>query len=94
MPQMVYCVRVKRTLGVPLMKPFPVLKWNAEPGEGEISHEVMAPPLVVGPMFGLMATPLVPVISVVEYERRGAASLMVMFTSAEVEPPELFAQTV
>ena len=54
----------------------------------------MAPPLVVGPMLGLIATPLVPVISVVEYERRGAASLMVMLMLAEDEPPELLAQTV
>ena len=62
---------------------------NAEPGDGELSHEVMVPPLVVGPMLGLMATPLVPVISVVEYEILGATSLMVMLTLAEVEPPEL-----
>ena len=63
---MVYCVRVKRILGVPLMNPLAELKWKAEPGDGEISHGVMVPPLVVGPEWGLMATPLVPVMSLYE----------------------------
>ena len=62
------------------MWPFAVLKVNAEPGDGEISHEVMAPPLVVGVMLGLIATFFVSIISVVEYDMTGATSLMVMFT--------------
>ena len=53
-------------LGVPLMSPFAELKVNAEPGDGDISHEVMVPPLVVGPMLGLIATFLVPVMSLLE----------------------------
>lgn len=81
-------------LGVPLMYPLPELKVNAEPGVGEISQEVMAPPLVVGVMLGEIATPLVSVISVDEYEILGITSLMVMFTWVDAEPPELFAQTV
>ena len=76
------------------MVPVAELKVNAAPGDGEMSHDVMAPPLVVGPMLGLMATFLVAVISVVPYVTPGGASLMVMLTWAEVEPPELLAQTV
>ena len=53
-------------LGVPLISPFAELKEKAEPGDGEISHEVMVPPLVVGPMLGLIATFLVPVISLLD----------------------------
>jgi hypothetical protein len=49
------------------------LKVNAEPGDGEISHEVMVPPLVVGVMLGLIATFFVPIISVAEYDITGAA---------------------
>ena len=76
------------------MAPVTALKVNAEPGDGEISHEVMVPPLVVGAMLGLIATFFVSVISVVEYDITGIASLMVMFTSVEVQPPELLAQIV
>ena len=76
------------------MVPVAVLKVNAEPGDGEISHEVMVPPLVVGLMLGLIATFFVSVISVVEYDITGITSLTVMLTSAEAEPPELLAQTV
>jgi len=39
------------------------LKWKAEPGDGEIPHEVMVPPLVIGPEWGLIATSFVPVMS-------------------------------
>ena len=53
-------------LGVPLITPFAELKVNAETGDGEISHVVMVPPLVVGLMLGLMATFLVPVMSLLE----------------------------
>ena len=76
------------------MVPEAVLKVNAEPGDGEISHEVMVPPLVVGLMLGLIATFFVSVISVFEYDIIGIASLMVMLTFAEADPPELLAQTV
>ena len=89
-----YWVRDKREVGVPSMVPVAVLKVNAEPGDGEISHEVMVPPLVVGLMLGLIATFFVSVISVVEYDITGITSLTVMLTSAEAEPPELLAQTV
>ena len=92
--QIVYWVRDKREVGVPSMVPVAVLKVNAEPGDGEISHEVMVPPLVVGLMLGLIATFFVSVISVVEYDITGITSLTVMLTSAEAEPPELLAQTV
>ena len=63
---MVYCVLERTMLGVPLISPFAELKEKAEPGDGEISHEVMVPPLVVGPMLGLIATFLVPVMSLLE----------------------------
>ena len=53
-------------LGVPLISPLAELKVNAEPGDGEISHEVMVPPPVVGPMLGLIATFLVAVMSLLE----------------------------
>ena len=53
-------------LGVPLICPFAELNWKAEPGDGEISHEVMVPPLVVGSMLGLIATFFVPVMSLLE----------------------------
>ena len=53
-------------LGVPLISPLAELKVNAEPGDGEISHEVMTPPLVVGLMLGLIATFLVPVMLLFE----------------------------
>ena len=76
------------------MVPVAVLKVNAEPGDGEISHEVMVPPLVVGLMLGLIATFFVSVISVVEYDITGITSLTVMLTSAEAEPPELLAHIV
>ena len=79
---------------MPPMDPVAELKVNAEPGDGEMSHDVMAPPLVVGPMLGLMAMFLVAVISVVPYVTLGGASLMVMFTWAEADPPELLAQIV
>ena len=92
--QIVYWVRDKREVGVPPMAPVAVLKVNAEPGDGEISHEVMVPPLVVGLMLGLIATFFVSVISVVEYDITGIASLMVMLTFAEASPPELLAQMV
>ena len=62
------------------MAPVAVLKVNAEPGDGEISHEVMVPPLVVGFILGLIATFFVSVSSVVEYDITGATSLIVMFT--------------
>ena len=64
--QMVYCVLERTMLGVPLISPFAELKVKAEPGDGEISHEVMVPPLLVGPMLGLIATFLVPVMSLLE----------------------------
>ena len=63
---MVYCVRERTMLGVPLICPFAELNWKAEPGDGEISHEVMVPPLVVGSMLGLIATFFVPVMSLME----------------------------
>ena len=66
MAQIVYWVRDKREVGVPPMVPEAVLKVNAEPGDGEISHEVMVPPLMVGLMLGLIATFFVSVSSVVE----------------------------
>ena len=61
---------------------------------GLISHEVMLPPLTDG-RFGVIVVPFVRVMFSGEYESEfGAASLMVMLTWAEVEPPELLAQTV
>ena len=45
---------------------FAELNWKAEPGDGEISHEVMVPPLVVGSMLGLIARFFVPVMSLLE----------------------------
>ena len=63
---MVYCVLERTMLGVPLISPLAELKVNAEPGDGEISHEVMVPPLVAGPMLGLIATFLVAVMSLLE----------------------------
>ena len=54
----------------------------------------MAPPLTEG-RFGVIAVPFVRVMFSGEYESElGASSLMVMFTVAEAEPPELLAQTV
>ena len=64
--QIVYCVLERTMLGVPLITPFAELKVNAETGDGEISHEVMVPPLVVGLMLGLIATFLVPLMSLFE----------------------------
>ena len=62
--------------------------------EGLISHEVMAPPLTDG-RFGAIVVPFVRFMFSGEYESEsGASSLMVMLTWAEVEPPELLAQTV
>ena len=61
-----YCVLERTVLGVPLIAPFAELKVKAEPGDGEISHEVMVPPLVVGSMLGLIATFMVPVMSLLE----------------------------
>ena len=63
---MVYCVRDNTIPGVPLIAPLFVLKWNADPGDGEISHDVTVPPVDDGETCGLMATFLVPVMSLLE----------------------------
>ena len=60
---MVYSVLKSRTPGVPLMTPLAWLKWNAEPGFGEISQLVAAPPELLGLECGVIATPKVAVIS-------------------------------
>ena len=82
------------TVGVPLIFPSEVPHVRPLGSEGLISHEMMAPPLIDG-RFGVIIVPFVRVMFSGEYESElGAASLMVMLTWAEVEPPELLAQTV
>ena len=54
----------------------------------------MVPPLTLG-VLDVMVTPLVSVMfSGENVSEEGATALTVMFTLAEVEPPELFAHTV
>ena len=53
-----------------------------------------APPELVGVAVGDMAVLLVKTNQSGLYATSGASSLMVMFTCAEAEPPELFAQIV
>ena len=81
-------------VGVPLIAPVEESSDNPAGSEGETDHDVIVPPLVVGLMLGLIATFFVSVISVFEYDITGIASLMVMLTFAEADPPELLAQTV
>ena len=44
----VYVVKVERTVGVPLISPFEVSKFNPLGKEGEISQVTTGPPLIVG----------------------------------------------
>ncbi len=81
-------------VGVPEMAPVDVLKERPLGSDGEIDHEVTAPPLVLG-VAVVMAESLVSVNGLPLYTMDdGAMSLTVMMTVAVELPPELLAVTV
>ena len=81
-------------VGVPEMAPVDVLKERPLGSDGEIDHEVTAPPLALG-VAVVMAESLVNVNGLPLYTMDdGATSLTVMVTVAVELPPELFAVTV
>ena len=81
-------------VGVPDMAPVDVLKERPLGSDGEIDHEVTAPPLVLG-VAVVMAESLVSVNGLPLYTMDdGAISLTVMVTVAVELPPELLAVTV
>ena len=81
-------------VGVPEMAPVDVLKERPLGSDGEIDHEVTAPPLVLG-VAVVMAESLVSVNGLPLYTMDdGATSLTVMVTVAVELPPELLAVTV
>lgn len=81
-------------VGVPEMAPVDVLKERPLGSDGEIDHEVTAPPLVLG-VAVVMAESLVSVNGLPLYTMDdGAISLTVMVTVAVELPPELLAVTV
>lgn len=81
-------------VGVPEMAPVEVLKERPLGSDGEIDHEVTAPPLALG-VAVVMAESLVNVNGLPLYTMDdGATSLTVMVTVAVELPPELFAVTV
>ena len=81
-------------VGVPEMAPVDVLKERPLGSDGEIDHEVTAPPLVLG-VAVVMAESLVSVNGLPLYTMDdGAMSLTVMVTVAVELPPELLAVTV
>ena len=85
---------VCRTLGVPVMPPLLGLYVKPVGSAGLNAQLVTVPPLTLG-MLAAIATPLVRVMFSGEKLRPdGATSLTVMFRLAEVDPPELLAQTV
>ena len=81
-------------VGVPEMAPVDVLKERPLGSDGEIDHEVTAPPLALG-VAVVMAESLVNVNGLPLYTMDdGAISLTVMVTVAVELPPELLAVTV
>ena len=81
-------------VGVPEMAPVDVLKERPLGTDGEIDHEVTAPPLALG-VAVVMAEFLVNVNGLPLYTMDdGAISLTVMVTVAVELPPELLAVTV
>ena len=81
-------------VGVPEMEPVDVEKERPDGSEGEIDHEVTAPPLVVGVIVVMVAS-LVSVIELGVYVMDdGAMSLTWMVTVAVPLPPRLVAVTV
>ena len=81
-------------VGVPEMAPVDVLKERPLGSDGEIDHEVTAPPLALG-VAVVMAESLVNVNGLPLYTMDdGATSLTVMVTVAVELPPELLAVTV
>lgn len=81
-------------VGVPEMAPVEVLKERPLGSDGEIDHEVTAPPLALG-VAVVMAESLVNVNGLPLYTMDdGATSLTVMVTVAVELPPELLAVTV
>ena len=81
-------------VGVPEMAPVDVLKERPLGSDGEIDHEVIAPPLALG-VAVVMAESLVSVNGLPLYTMDdGAMSLTVMVTVAVELPPELLALTV
>ena len=81
-------------VGVPEMAPVDVLKERPLGSDGEIDHEVIAPPLALG-VAVVMAESLVSVNGLPLYTMDdGAMSLTVMVTVAVELPPELLAVTV
>ena len=81
-------------VGVPEMAPVDVLKERPLGSDGEIDHEVIAPPLALG-VAVVMAESLVNVNGLPLYTMDdGAISLTVMVTVAVELPPELLAVTV
>ena len=78
-------------VGVPEMAPVDVLKERPLGSDGEIDHEVTAPPLALG-VAVVMADSLVNVNGLPLYTMDdGAISLTVMVTVAVELPPELLA---
>ena len=81
-------------VGVPEMAPVDVLKERPLGSDGEIDHEMIAPPLALG-VAVVMAESLVSVNGLPLYTMDdGAMSLTVMVTVAVELPPELLAVTV
>ena len=81
-------------VGVPEMAPVDVLKERPLGSDGEIDHEVTAPPLALG-VAVVIAESLVNVNGLPLYTMDdGAISLTVMVTVAVELPPELLAVTV
>ena len=81
-------------VGVPEMAPVDVLKERPLGSDGEIDHEVTAPPLALG-VAVVIAESLVNVNGLPLYTMDdGATSLTVMVTVAVELPPELLAVTV
>ena len=74
----------------------PVVELNDKPlgMEGLMAHDVVAPPLMAGVVV-VIAVPFSKVkLWAPDTMVLGGTSLMVMFTVAEVDPPELLAHTV
>ena len=74
-------------VGVPLMAPFEVSKFNPAGSVGEIDHDVTGPPLAVG-IAVVIAVPLVNVNELGEYVmEEGATSFTTIVTLAVALPP-------
>ena len=80
-------------VGVPLMAPVEESRERPAGREGETDQVTTAPPPTVG-VDVVMATPLVSVYVVGEYEMVGTASLTTMVTVAVSVPPVLVAVMV